>query len=83
MTAKVAITLKETFEGENFHEFRSFVTIRERFLQEIRGHGVLWHSTSEQSAKVFSVKIIFFTNSLPRKFPAIGYIQFTDPATNV
>ena len=53
----------ETFEGENFCEFRSFVAIRESFLCEIWERGVLWHGTSEQSAKVFSVKIIFFTNS--------------------
>ena len=37
--------------------------------------GVLWRSASEQSAKVFSAKIVFFTNSqkvfLPQKFPAI------------
>ena len=45
---------QETFEGENFHEFRDFVA-----------------STSKQSTKVFSMKIVFFTNSW--KFPAIRY----------
>ena len=49
--------------GENFREFCGFVAIRESFLCEIWGRGVLWHSTSEQYAKVFSVKIVFFTNS--------------------
>ena len=43
-------------------EFRGFVAIRESFLREILGLGVLWRGKREQSAKVFS----FFTNS--RKF---------------
>ena len=59
----------KTFEGENFREFRGFVTIYESFLREIGGwgmggEGVLWHSKSEQSAK-----IIFFTN-LRKFFPS-------------
>ena len=58
--------LRITFEGENFREFRGFVAIRESFLREIWGCVVLWRGTSEQSAKVFSTKIVFFTNS--RKF---------------
>ena len=37
-----------------------------KFLREIWGRGILWHSTSDQSAKVFSAKIVIFTNS--RKF---------------
>ena len=44
----------ETFEGENFCEFRGFVAIRESFLRKIWGRGILWHNKSEQSAKVFS-----------------------------
>jgi len=49
--------------AENFCEFRGFVAICQSFLREIWRRGVLWHGTSEQSAKVFSAKIIFFTNS--------------------
>ena len=55
--------IAETFEGENFREFHGFVAVCESFLCEIWGRGILWGSTSEQSAKVFSMKIIFFTNS--------------------
>ena len=51
---------KTEFEGENFHEFCSFVAIHESFLCKILGHGVLWRSTSEQSTKVFFVKITNF-----------------------
>jgi len=54
---------QETFEGVNFREFRNFVAIRKSFLCKILRHGILWHSKSEQSTKVFSAKIIFFTNS--------------------
>ena len=50
---------EKLLRGENFSEFRSFVAIRESFLCEIWGHGVLWHSMSEQSTKVFSEKIVF------------------------
>ena len=48
------------FEGENFHECRVFVAIRENFHCKIWGHDVLWHGTSEQSAKVFSAKVFSF-----------------------
>ena len=43
-----------------------FVAICVSFLCEIWRCGVLWYGKSEQSAKIFSVKIVFFTNS--RKF---------------
>jgi len=39
------------------------------FLAKFWGVGVLWHGKSEQSAKVFSAKIIFFTN-LPKFSPS-------------
>ena len=61
----------KTFEGENFHEFRGFVAIHESFLCEIWGCGILWCGKSEQSAKVFYVKIVFFTNW--QSFSAIRY----------
>ena len=53
------------------------MAIRESFLHKIWGYGVLWSSTSEQSAKVFSTKTVFSSireGFLPRKFPAIQYI---------
>ena len=39
------------------------MAICECFLCEMWGHGILWCSKSEQSTKVFSANIIFFTNS--------------------
>jgi len=42
------------------------VAICESSLHKIWGDGVHWWHTSEQSAEVFSMKIVFSTNS--RKF---------------
>ena len=50
-------------EEENFHKFRGFMAICQSFIREIWGRGVLWHGKNEQSVKVFSMKIVFFTNS--------------------
>ena len=50
-------------EEENFHKFHGFMAICESFIRKIWGRGVLWHSKSEQSVKVLSMKIVFFTNS--------------------
>jgi len=68
--------LWETFEGENFCKFCSFVAICKSFVREIWRCGILWHSKSEQSAKVFSVKIVFSPiceSFLIRKFPTVWY----------
>ena len=54
---------QETFEGENFCKFRGFVAIHESFLCKIGGVVSFGGDTSEQSAKLFSVKILFSTNS--------------------
>ena len=49
--------IAENFRGRKLsREFRGFVAIRESFLREIWGCVVLWRGTSEQSAKVFSLK---------------------------
>ena len=53
------------FQGENFSEFHGFVAIYESFLHKIWGVAY-FGGKMEQSAKVFSAKIVFFTNS--RKF---------------
>ena len=45
--------------GENFHELHGFVVICE---SKIWGHGVLWHSKNEWSAKVFHCENRIFTN---------------------
>ena len=39
------------------------------------GCGVLWHGKSEQPAKVFPAKIVFFTNS--RKFSPLKVSHYT------
>ena len=36
--------------------------IRESFLRKILGYDILWHGKNDQSAKVFSAKILLFTN---------------------
>ena len=66
------------FEGciaEDFSKFCGFVAIHESFLCKIWGHGVLWCGKSEQSAKVFSLKIVFFTNL--RKFSLSKVSHYT------
>ena len=66
---------RETFEGENFHEFRDFSAIRESFLHEILG---MPHPLSHQflhSAKVFSAKCSFPTD--PRKFSPSKISRYT------
>ena len=67
----------ETFEGENFHKFCSFVAICKSFLHKIWGLGVFWSGKSEQSAflqksyfhqfaKVFSLE----------SFPLYGILHY-------
>ena len=51
------------FQGRKLLRISRFVAIHESFLREILERGVLWRSKSEQSVKVFSTKIVFFTNS--------------------
>ena len=53
----------------------NFVAIRESFLCKIWGHGTLWHSKSEQSTKIFSAKIVLFTNL--RKFSPSKVSRYT------
>ena len=62
---------QETFKGEKLHEFRSFVAIREIFFLKFAYFG----GTSEQSMKVFSTKILFFTSS--QKFSPTKVSHYT------
>ena len=48
---------QETFEGKDFHKFHSFVAVRESFLSEIWGHGVLWHGNLQK----FSFRKSYFS----------------------
>ena len=58
--------------GENFHEFRGFVAIRE---SKIGGSGILGYGKSEQSANVFSAKIVLYTNL--QKFSPSKVFRYT------
>ena len=40
---------RETFEGENFREFRGFVAICESFLHEFLRHGIFWGGGAKAS----------------------------------
>ena len=66
---------RETFEGEKFHKFCGFVAIRKKFSLQNLGRGILSHGKSEQSAKVFSTKIVFFNNS--RNFSSSKVSRYT------
>ena len=67
---------RETFEGENFCEFRSFVTIRESLLHEIWGRGILWCAARVSNPRKFSPqKSYFFTNL--RKFSPLKVSRYT------
>ena len=72
--------IAENFRGRNFCEFHSFVAICESFSAKFWGLAVFRRGKSKQSVKVFSVKIVFFTNSRrfsPSKFSAIHHMTIT------
>ena len=54
------------FRGRKLLQISQFCGYSQKFSLRNLGHGILWHGTSEQPAKVFSVKIVFFT--IPQKF---------------
>ena len=55
--------IAENFRGENLCEPPRFCGYTRKFYLRNLERGVLWYGKSEQSTKVFSAKIIFFTNS--------------------
>ena len=61
--------------GENFCEFRGFVAICKNFSAKFGGMASFGGDTSEQSAKVFSTKIVFSTNL--RKFSPSKVSRYT------
>ena len=65
---------RETFEGENFSQFRGFVAIRESFLCEIWGRGIFLVAPVSTPRK-FSLRKSYLPpireSFLPPKFPAI------------
>ena len=63
------------FQGRKLSRILWFVAIHKSFLHEIWGHGIHWRGKSEQSAKVFSAKIVFFTNS--QKFSPSKVSRYT------
>ena len=52
--------------GRKLSKILRFCGYTRMFSPQNLVRGILWHGKSEQSAKVFSAKIVFFTN--PRKF---------------
>ena len=57
-----------------------FCDYMRKFYPQNLGCGILRHGKSKQSAKVFSVKIVFSPiceSFLPQKFPAIRYCHVT------
>ena len=69
---------RETFKGENFHEFRGFVAIFESFLCKIWECDLIDAAQASNLWK-FSPRKSYFspirTSFLPRKFPAIWYLS--------
>ena len=68
--------IAETFEGENFHEFRGSDAIRESFLHEMGVAHIAYYLVGGESTEVFSTKSYISRireSFLPRKFPAIRY----------
>ena len=57
---------------------RCFVAIRESFLREIWGRGVLWHGKNEQSAKIFSTKIVAIFHQFAKIFSLESYPLYGD-----
>ena len=72
--------IAETFEGENFHKFCSFVAIRESFLCKIWGCGTFGAEKASNSQKFSPRKSYILPireRFLPQKFPAIRYFPHT------
>ena len=67
--------VSKTCEGENFRKFCGFVMIGESFFRGIWGRSILWCCRNEQSVKVFSAKITFFTD--PRNFSPSKVFRYT------
>ena len=68
--------IEENFWGRKLSWISRFCGYTRKFSPWNLGRGVLWHGQSEQSAKVFSVKIVFSPickSFLPQKFTTIRY----------
>ena len=66
----------ENFRGRKLSRISWFCGYTQKFSPQNLGHSVLRHGKSEQSAEVFSTKIVFSPirkSFLPWKFPAIWY----------
>ena len=70
-----ALTLY-TVQWKTFTNFTVLWLFTKLSPRNLKARG-LWHGKSEQSTKVFSTKIVFFTNLwsfLPRRFPAMRHM---------
>ena len=63
------------FRGRKLSQMLRFCGYLRKFSLRSLGAWVLWRSKNEQSAKVFSAKIVFFTNS--RKFSLLKVSCYT------
>jgi len=66
MTAVFLLSIPYSGKLSREKTFANFVVLwlfAKVFSTKFWGVGVLWHGKNEQSVKVFSVKIVFFTNS--------------------
>ena len=64
------------FRGRKLSKISRFCGYTRMFSPQNLGRGILWHSKSEQSAKVFSQKsysLQICESFLPQKFPTIQY----------
>ena len=63
------------FRGRKLLKISRFCGYTRMFSPQNLGRDILWHGKSEQFAKFFSAKIIFFTN--PRKFSPSKVSRYT------
>ena len=63
------------FQGRKLSRILRFCGYSRKFSPRNLGHEILWCGKSEQSAKVFSAKIVFFTNS--QKFSPSKVSRYT------
>ena len=65
----------ENFRGRKLLRISRFCGYTQKFSPRNLGRGIVWHSKSDQSTKVFSTKNVFFTNS--RKFSPSKVSRYT------
>ena len=62
LTESMIYRIVGNFRGRKLSQILRFCGYMQKFSPQNLGRGILWHGKSGQSAKVFSAKIVFFTN---------------------